>query len=107
MTICEAYELVLRPRDINRDAFFSLCSYCCNSILFLSDKRCFREPTDPAKMYAVINDCSIAEARRRNVTASESFSTGFDDVRWGQLKAGKKDFDIYIINPYEEWELQK
>lgn len=107
MNIEEVYELIRSPRDLNREAFFSLCSYCCNGILFLKDKRCFREPTDAAKMWAVINDVSVSEARRRNVIASESFSTGVFDIRWGALRAGKKEYDIYIINPYEEWELKK
>ncbi len=33
-----------------------------------------------------------------------SFSTGVLDIRWGSLRAWKKEYDIYIINPYEEWE---
>lgn len=107
MSIERINELVNAPRDIIKEEFLMLCAMCCNERLFMADKRCFREPTDAARMWSVINDCSMAEARRRNARATVSYSTGLFDVRWGVVQAGKKDKEIYIINPYEEWELKK
>ncbi len=97
--------IVNDPRDLTKNEFWSLCWAFSVKVYFPVDKRTFREPADPIKMWSVIRECSAGEAKRRNVTASETFSAGVLDLKWGIVQAGKKDKELYIINPPEAWEL--